>query len=105
LEPGDLAQLRNRIQHARRAYTARERKALKTVAESFRSPAGMADMDARAWLLTTVTELGVGEALVSTLRDGGVPAPVQRVKVARPASQIEPVSDLEDPSRGGANLL
>ncbi|WNW11630.1 helicase HerA-like domain-containing protein [Pseudomonas sp. DTU_2021_1001937_2_SI_NGA_ILE_001] len=91
--PGDLpdavlAQLGLRIQHGLRAFTAREQKALRAVAEGFRpNPA----FDTRAVL----TELGIGEALVGTLQDKGTPAQVQRVMIAPPQSRIGPLSDAE----------
>ncbi len=84
--PGDipdsvLAQLGNRVQHALRAYTPKEQKAVKVAAQSFRTNP---DLDT----VTAITELGVGEALVSTLQDKGVPAPVQRVLVRPPCSRM-----------------
>lgn len=83
-----LAQLGLRIQHGLRAFTAREQKALRAVAEGFRpNPA----FDARAVL----TELGTGEALVGTLQDKGTPAVVQRVLIAPPQSRIGPLSEAE----------
>jgi len=84
--PGDipdsvLSQLGNRIQHALRAYTPKEQKVVKVAAQSFRvNP----DLDTA----TVITEMGVGEALVSTLQDKGVPAPVQRVLVRPPHSRM-----------------
>ncbi len=80
-----LGQMGNRIQHALRAYTPREQKAIKAAAESF--PVNPALDVAR-----TITELGVGEAVVSTLRDGGVPTPAQRVLVAPPTCRIGTIS-------------
>lgn len=91
--PGDLpddvlAQLGLRIQHGLRAFTAKEQKSLKAVADGFRpNPA----FDA----LTVLTELGIGEALVGTLQDKGTPAMVQRVLVAPPQSRIGPLSQAE----------
>ncbi|GAB7533423.1 DUF853 domain-containing protein [Pseudomonas sp. 3A(2025)] len=83
-----LAQLGLRIQHGLRAFTAREQKSLRAVAEGFRpNPA----FDARAVL----TELGTGEALVGTLQDKGTPAMVQRVLIAPPQSRIGPLSEVE----------
>jgi DNA helicase HerA-like ATPase len=76
-----LGQLGNRVQHALRAYTPRERKAVKVAAESFRPNP---DLDTAA----IITELGVGEALVSTLQDKGVPTPVERVLVRPPESRM-----------------
>ncbi|OLU14019.1 MULTISPECIES: helicase HerA-like domain-containing protein [unclassified Pseudomonas] len=91
--PGDLpddvlAQLGLRIQHGLRAFTTREQKALRAVAEGFRpNPA----FDC----LSVLTELGIGEALVGTLEDKGTPAMVQRVAIAPPQSRIGPLSDGE----------
>lgn len=80
-----LAQLGNRVQHALRAYTPKERKAVRVAAQSFReNPA----LDTE----TVISELGVGEALVSTLQDKGVPSPVERVLIRPPASRMGPAS-------------
>ena len=79
-----LAQLGNRIQHALRAYTPKEQRLVKAVAKAFRPNP---DIDvARA-----VLELAVGEALVSTLQDGGTPAPVERVQIAMPNGKVGPI--------------
>ncbi len=91
--PGDLpddvlAQLGLRIQHGLRAFTAKEQKSLRAVAEGFRpNPA----IDT----LAVLTELGIGEALVGTMEAKGTPAMVQRVAVAPPQSRIGPLSDAE----------
>ena len=83
-----LAQLGLRIQHGLRAFTAKEQKALRAVAEGFRpNPA----LD----VLTVLTELGTGEALVGTLEERGTPAMVQRVAIAPPQSRIGPLTDSE----------
>jgi DNA helicase HerA-like ATPase len=83
-----LAQLGLRIQHGLRAFTAKEQKSLRAVAEGFRpNPA----IDT----LATLTELGIGEALVGTLEDKGTPAMVQRVAIAPPQSRIGPLSESE----------
>ncbi len=83
-----LAQLGLRIQHGLRAFTAKEQKALRAVADGFRpNPA----FDS----LTVPTELGIGEALVGTLEDKGTPAMVQRVAIAPPQSRIGPLSETE----------
>ncbi|MNE40563.1 AAA-like domain protein [compost metagenome] len=88
--PGDLpddvlAQLGLRIQHGLRAFTAKEQKSLKAVADGFRpNPA----FDT----LAVLTELGIGEALVGTLQDKGTPAMVQRVLIAPPQSRIGPLT-------------
>ena len=84
--PGDipdavLAQLGNRVQHALRAYTPREQKVVKVAAQSFRTNP---DIDT----LKAITELGVGEALVSTLQDKGIPSEVERVLVRPPESRM-----------------
>ena len=76
-----LGQLGNRVQHALRAYTPKEQKAVKVAAQSFRTNP---ELDT----VTAITELGVGEALVSTLQEKGIPAPVQRVLVRPPHSRM-----------------
>ncbi|WP_318492048.1 helicase HerA-like domain-containing protein [Photobacterium leiognathi] len=80
-----LGQLGNRIQHALRAYTPKERKAVKVAAESFRDNPNL-DVE------TLLGELGVGEALVSVLGEGGVPSVVEHVTIRPPESQIGPIS-------------
>jgi DNA helicase HerA-like ATPase len=80
--PNDvLGQLGNRIQHALRAHTPRDQKALKLAAETF-VPNPSIDVAA------TIGALGIGEALVSTLQDGATPMPVQKVLMAPPRSRI-----------------
>jgi len=91
--PGDipdgvLSQLGNRIQHALRAYTPKEQKVVKVAAQSFRTNP---DLDT----VTVITEMGVGEALVSTLQNKGIPAPVQRVLVRPPHSRMGSATDEE----------
>ncbi len=81
---GVLAQLGNRVQHALRAYTPREQKAVKTAADTFRPNP---DFDA----FETITQLGVGEALVSTLAKKGVPSMVQRTLIRPPQSRLGPL--------------
>jgi len=76
-----LGQLGNRVQHALRAYTPKEQKAVKVAAQSFRT-------NPRIDTVTAITELGVGEALVSTLQKKGVPTPVERVLVRPPHSRM-----------------
>ncbi|MFC5696569.1 helicase HerA-like domain-containing protein [Pseudomonas sp. GCM10022186] len=83
-----LAQLGLRIQHGLRAFTAKEQKALRAVADGFRpNPA----FDT----LAVLTELGIGEALVGSLEEKGTPAMVQRVAIAPPQSRIGPLSEAE----------
>jgi DNA helicase HerA-like ATPase len=87
--PGDvLAQLGNRIQHALRAFTPRDRKALKLAAETFR-PNPAFDTE------TAIREVGTGEAVVSLLEDKGVPSVVQRTLIRPPMSRMGPISALE----------
>jgi DNA helicase HerA-like ATPase len=83
-----LAQLGLRIQHGLRAFTAREQKSLKAVADGFRPNP---QFDA----LAVLTELGTGEALVGTLQEKGTPAMVRRVSIAPPQSRIGPLTDAE----------
>ncbi|HVI55177.1 MAG TPA: helicase HerA-like domain-containing protein [Luteibacter sp.] len=80
--PGEiLGQLGNRVQHALRAFTPRDQKAVKAAAETFaRNP--------KLDVVETIGTLGTGEALASTLGEGGVPSPVQKVLVATPVCRI-----------------
>ncbi|MGH9948358.1 MAG: helicase HerA-like domain-containing protein [Pyrinomonadaceae bacterium] len=80
-----LAQLGNRIQHALRAYTPKEQEAVKVAAKSFRENP---DVDT----VKTITELGVGEVLISCLDEKGVPTIVDRAFVVPPVSQIGPIT-------------
>ncbi len=83
-----LGQLGMKIQHALRAFTPKDRKAIRAVADSFPdNPA----LDTRSVL----TELGVGEALVSVLDAKGRPSPVQRTLLCPPRSRIGPLTDAE----------
>jgi DNA helicase HerA-like ATPase len=79
-----LGQLGNRIQHALRAFTPRDQRAVRVAAQTFRQNP---DLDTE----TTITALGVGEALVSTLDEQGVPGIVRRVNVAPPGSHLGPI--------------
>nr|WP_034336302.1 helicase HerA-like C-terminal domain-containing protein [Herbaspirillum sp. B39] len=80
-----LGQLGNRVQHALRAYTPRDQKAVQAAAETFRPNPLVNTAQA-------ITELGVGEALVSFLDEKGRPNMVERGYVLTPASQIGPIS-------------
>ncbi|RCS23306.1 DUF853 domain-containing protein [Phyllobacterium salinisoli] len=80
-----LAQLGNRVQHALRAYTPRETNAVKTAADTFRPNP---DFDT----FKAITNLGTGEALISTLQNKGVPSIVQRTLMRPPASRIGPLA-------------
>ena len=85
---GVLSQLGNKIQHALRAYTPAEEKAVKAAADSFRTnPA----FDTREVL----TSLGTGEALISVLDEKGIPSIVQNCKVLPPQSMMGPITDEE----------
>jgi hypothetical protein len=81
-----LAQLGNRVQHALRAFTPRDQKAVKSAADTMRANPSIGDM------ATAITELAVGEALVSFLDSKGRPSVTERVFVVPPGSQIGPIS-------------
>ena len=83
-----LGQLGNRIQHALRAYTPKDQKAVKAAAETFRANPSFKTADA-------IMELGTGEALVSFLGEDGTPAMVQRAKMLFPLSQIGALTEGE----------
>jgi DNA helicase HerA-like ATPase len=83
-----LGQLGNRVQHALRAFTPRDQKAVKSAAETFRANPGV---DVK----TAITELGVGEALVSFLDEQGKPTPVERALICPPGSRIGVATDAE----------
>jgi len=83
-----LGQLGNRVQHALRAYTPKDQQAVKIAAQTFR-PNHAFSTEA------VITELGIGEALVSVLDEKGSPTPVERIMVAPPASRIGPLTDEE----------
>jgi uncharacterized protein len=83
-----LAQLGNRVQHALRAFTPRDQKAVKAAAETFRPNP---DLDTAK----VITELGKGEALVSFLEGNGTPAMVDRALIAPPSARVGPVTPEE----------
>jgi hypothetical protein len=83
-----LGQLGNRVQHALRAFTPRDQKAVKAAAQTFRQNK---DLDVEA----AITELGVGEALVSLLSDKGQPTVVDRALIYPPKSQLPPLTPAE----------
>ncbi|GAA0726330.1 helicase HerA-like domain-containing protein [Sphingomonas japonica] len=85
---GVAGQLGNRIQHALRAFTPREQKAIKAAAETFRANPGVD-------VATAITELKVGEALVSLLQADGSPSPVERTLVKPPASRVGVLTPVE----------
>jgi DNA helicase HerA-like ATPase len=80
-----LGQLGNRVQHALRAFTPRDQKAVKAAAETMRAKPGLD-------IASAITELAVGEALVSLLDEKGRPSVTERVFVLPPGSQIGPIS-------------
>jgi hypothetical protein len=83
-----LGQLGLRIQHALRAFTPKDRKAIKAVAQNFRANP---ELDTE----TVITELGTGEALVSTLDDKGSPTVVERTLICPPESKMGPLTAAE----------
>ena len=83
-----LGQLGNRVQHALRAFTPRDQKAVKTAAETFVA-------NPKLNVAETISKLGTGEALVSTLQDKGVPSPVQQTLVSPPRCRMGAINDAE----------
>ncbi len=93
-----LGQLSNRVQHALRAFTPKDMKAVKTAAQTFRPNKKFVAAEA-------IVELGVGEALVSFLDAKGAPTPVERCFIAPPQSRIGPATDTERQAVIQANPL
>jgi DNA helicase HerA-like ATPase len=93
-----LGQLGNRVQHALRAFTPRDQKAVKTAADTMRPNQGLD-------IVAAITELGVGEALVSMLDAKGTPSPTERVWMLAPGSRIGPATDAERQAVRTASLL
>jgi DNA helicase HerA-like ATPase len=83
-----LGQLGNRVQHALRAFSPKDQKAVRAAAQTFRANPAL-DTE------RVITELGVGEALVSLLDEHGQPQPVQRALILPPQSRIGPLTDAE----------
>jgi hypothetical protein len=83
-----LGQLGNRVQHALRAFTPRDQKAVKTAAETFVS-------NPKLNVAEAISQLGTGEALVSTLQDKGIPMPVERTLIAPPRCRMGAITDAE----------
>jgi len=83
-----LGQLGNRVQHALRAFSPKDQKAVRAAAQTFRANPKL-DTE------SVITELGVGEALVSLLDEKGQPQPVERIFIAPPQSRIGPLTDAE----------
>ncbi|HYE04127.1 MAG TPA: helicase HerA-like domain-containing protein [Planctomycetota bacterium] len=87
--PGEiLGQLGNRIQHALRAFTPRDQKAVRVAAETF-------PVNPRVDVVAAISALAIGEALVTTLQDGGVPLPVARTWMCPPRCRIGTITDEE----------
>ncbi|MBL4773993.1 MAG: DUF853 family protein [Alcanivoracaceae bacterium] len=91
--PGDipesiLGQLANKIQHALRSYTPKDKKVVRAAADSFRPNPNFDTAQ-------VIAELGIGEALVSTLEEGGAPSVVDRVKIAPPRCRMGAATDAE----------
>ena len=84
-----LGQLGNRVQHALRAFTPRDQKAVNAAAQTFAPNPAVGD------ITQVITQLGVGEALVSTLQEGGVPLPVERALIVPPTCRIGTITDAE----------
>jgi uncharacterized protein len=85
---GVLAQMGNRVQHALRAYTPREQKAVQVAATTFRP-------NPKFKTETVITELGKGEALVSVLDPKGIPTMVERTLICPPSSRLGPITPAE----------
>ena len=83
-----LGQMGNRFQHALRAFTPRDQKAVRTAAETF---VANPELD----VAKVIGQLGVGEALVSTLQDKGVPMPVEKTLIAPPRCRMGAITDAE----------
>lgn len=83
-----LGQLGNRVQHALRAFTAKDRRELKQAAENYRENPAFNTEDA-------IREVGVGEAVTSMLQKKGVPGIVERTLIRPPSSQLGPITDTE----------
>lgn len=83
-----LGQLGNRIQHALRAYTPRDQKAVRTAAETF-------VQNPKLDVAKVISELAVGEALVSTLQEKGIPSPVERAYICPPRCRMGAITDEE----------
>ncbi len=93
-----LGQLGNRVQHALRAFTPRDLKAVKTAAETMRENPKLNAAEA-------ITELGVGEALISCLDEKGIPSITQRAWVMPPASRIGPATQSERQAIRNASMF
>ncbi len=93
-----LGQLGNRVQHALRAFTPKDQKSVRVAAQTFRANPNLDTAE-------VITNMGVGEALVSVLQKGGVPTVVERTLVRPPASRIGPATDQERSEMISASYL
>lgn len=93
-----LGQLGNRVQHALRAFTPRDQKAVKAAAETFRT-------NPKVNVVEAIAELGVGEALVSFLDEKGMPMPVERALVLPPQSNLTPLTAAERDGKFQKDIL
>ncbi|WP_107879679.1 helicase HerA-like domain-containing protein [Neisseria animaloris] len=93
-----LGQLGNRVQHALRAFTPRDQKAVKAAAETFRT-------NPKVNVVEAIAELGVGEALVSFLDEKGMPMPVERALVLPPQSNLTPLTAAERDEKFQKDIL
>jgi len=93
-----LGQLGNRVQHALRAFTPREQKAVRVAAQTFRQ-------NPKFDVEEAITQLGVGEALVSTLMKKGVPSVVERTLIRPPSSRMGPVTPAERKATMAGSLV
>ncbi|MBX7246406.1 MAG: DUF853 domain-containing protein [Candidatus Sumerlaeaceae bacterium] len=93
-----LGQLGNRVQHALRAFTPRDQKAVRAAAETFRE-------NPKIDTATAITELAVGEALASMLDDKGIPTPVDRILVRPPSSRLGPADEAERTKAAAASAV
>jgi hypothetical protein len=93
-----LSQLGNRVQHALRAFSPRDQKAVRAAAETMRDNPALDEA-------TVITELGVGEALVSCLDEKGRPAMVERAFIVPPQGQIGPITDAQRQQLMRASLV
>jgi uncharacterized protein len=93
-----LSQLGNRVQHALRAFSPRDQKAVKAAAETMRDNVGLDEE-------TAITELGVGEALVSFLDEKGRPSIVDRAFILPPSGQIGPITPQQRQQRISQSLV
>lgn len=93
-----LGQLAGRIQHALRAFTPRDQKAVKAAAETFRT-------NPKFKVTEVISELAVGEALVSFLDEKGTPTPVERAFILPPQSKLSPIGEMEQQNAIRSDIL